>query len=64
MVTTLFRQLDSPSCYDIVKEKEIVFPQNFKRDLMKFIFEWPAVKATPVPAPPPPPPETGYTYRY
>ncbi len=64
MIATLFRQLDSPSFYDIVKDKEIIFPANFKRDLMKFLFDWPAVKATPVPAPPPPPAETGYTYRY
>jgi hypothetical protein len=63
MIMTLFRQLDVPSFYDIVKEKELVFPPNFKRDLMKFIFDWPAVKATPVPAPPPSP-ESTYTYRY
>jgi hypothetical protein len=64
MIMTLFRQLDASSFYDIVKEKELVFPPNLKRDLMKFIFDWPAVKATPVPAAPAPPPENAYTYRY
>ncbi len=64
MIMTLFRQLDASSFYDIVKEKDIVFPNDFKRDLMKFIFDWPAVKATPVPAAPAPPPENVYTYRY
>ena len=63
MIMTLLRQLDAPSFYDIIKEKSIVFPPNLKRDLMKFLFEWPPVKATPVPAPPPPP-EPAYTYRY
>jgi hypothetical protein len=65
MIATLFRQLDSPSFYDIIKEKEIVFPADFKRDLMKFLFEWPAVKATPVPKGPPEPlPDQRFIYRY
>jgi hypothetical protein len=64
MIMTLFRQLDAPSFYDIVKDKDIVIPPDFKRDLMKFIFEWPAVKSTPVPQAPPPVPENVYVYRY
>ena len=64
MIMTLLRQLDNPSYYDIVKDKEVVFQPNLKRDLMKFLFEWPAVKATPVPAPPPPPPQQMERYTY
>lgn len=64
IIMTLLRQLDNPSYYDIIKEKEVVFQDNLKRDLMKFLFEWPAVKTTPVPASPPPPPQEREAYRY
>ncbi len=56
MFFSVFKLLDNKEYYDIMKDTVIQIPSTLKADLMKYLFEYPDVRATPVPAPAPPPP--------
>ena len=55
----IFQLLDKTEYYDIIKDTTIQIPPTLKADFMKFLFEYPDVRSTPVPVKAPPPP----TYR-
>lgn len=55
MFFSVFQLLDKTEYYDIMKDTVIQIPQSLKADLMKFLFEYPDVRATPVPVKAPPP---------
>jgi len=56
MFMSVFQLLDKTEYYDIMKDTTIAIPSSLKADLMKFLFEYPDIRTTPVPikiAPPP-----------
>lgn len=56
MFFNIFQLLDKTEYYDIMKDATISIPPTLKADFMKFLFEYPDVRATPVPIKAPPPP--------
>jgi hypothetical protein len=56
MFFSVFQLLDKREYYDIMKDAIIQIPQTLKADFMKFLFEYPDVRATPVPIKAHPPP--------
>jgi hypothetical protein len=53
---SVFQLLDKKEYYDIMKDTIIQIPTTTKADFMKFLLEYPDVRATPVPVKVPPPP--------
>ena len=45
----VFQLLDKKEYYDIMKDTIIQIPSSLKGDLMKFLFEYPDIRETPVP---------------
>jgi hypothetical protein len=56
MFMSVFQLLDKKEYYDIMKDTIIQIPPTLKADLMKFLFEYPDVRATPIPVKLPLPP--------
>ncbi len=56
MLFSVFQLLDKKEYYDIIKDAVIQIPPTLKADFMKFLFEYPDVRATPIPVKAPPPP--------
>jgi hypothetical protein len=46
---SVFQLLDKKEYYDIMKDTVIQIPSTLKGDLMKFLFEYPDIRETPVP---------------
>lgn len=46
---SVFQILDKKEYYDIMKDTIIQIPGTLKNDFMKYLFEYPDVRATPIP---------------